>query len=353
MNFEKLKKELLISIRGSRSARTMSLSLNRSPNQVSRWENGAVDMSWIDFVHFARECKTPIDRNLKRQFGLSQSADHYSELIEEITWGYPRKKICELTSSSEQIVRAWLAGRRCPSFTDILRLMDGFNQNLFRFCGELTNLNQIPTFKEDYRISQIEDKIAGQYPMYMLAWIIISSDAYLSHKTHPVGWIGGLLGLSISDEKNILEALVELKMIEFKNKIYQVIGNPVSRPKLSIRSRNDIRKYWLMQSLNHFSKDQSHEDNSIISNRMMLLGPKQVEKLKAMILKFMTAAGTLDTDRSGNEIFIVSFQAWNLLPKLNSVQHKKNHKTFALAGALSQTNGISENNKQNTNTHMS
>lgn len=130
-------KDILIALRGRFSARQFSTKLGRSPNIYSRWESGAVEILWEDFVDILSFRKIPLDEKLRHWYALDSGALEIGPLCRRITQNRKKEEISQFVPISSARIQSFLDGTGRLRLVDFLLLFFTFTSFAIDFLFDL------------------------------------------------------------------------------------------------------------------------------------------------------------------------------------------------------------------------
>ncbi len=311
MDHDVLARQLVRSIRGKTTQRSLSQKLKFSHNQVYRWESGTREIKWVDFVSLAEACHKDVAAALNL-LGYAGPPDATADLCRHLLFGQPSLQVSSRAGVSRFALSRWLNGKGAPGLADILSLIS-LTPLITEFVGKMVDPSMIPEIQALHRRHSLERALTYQYPQSTAVLQCLSLRAYRALKAHKEGWIAQRIGIPIEEEKVILRMLSELELIR-----YDRIWIPDQETRLDTRGDLQgaikIRQYWLQRELAMLEGLQSRPENSSMGQLVFSVSVETAKAIKQEYRGFFERVrGLIDQDRSEPEsVWLLNIQLLDL-----------------------------------------
>jgi len=248
MDIQQVKKEVLRSVRGKKSQTYVNRKLGFSYNQVSRWESGLIEISWIDFVKICVICRCNLEQALTEVFNFREHPSDYKKLIEFLLDEMKRKDLESQVGFSPYRLRKWFRGQVSPDLSDFLKIFDSISHLLTDFVEALGISEGVPSLHAALALKARQLSLHRELPFIGAFMHAMELSDYAKLSRHKAGVLARLVGIQADQEGLALQRLQEARVIEMKK------GKFVSLP-LHLDLRGDFasfkstRQYWLKRSL--------------------------------------------------------------------------------------------------------
>lgn len=241
VNYGRLVCEMVKALRAGFSQRTLSQQLGYTFNQVGKWESGATQLTWDDFVRLSKHLGIPLEVHF-RSFFWAFSGD------------FTAKNIIGFLLSDHSSVQAavpWTAStiRRLKSgeaqlmLADALQVIGVQKPLLFGWLMHLVDPAKLSEVKIEYQhfLQQIE--IVASEPLCVYVQAAIELDVYKRLALHDENLLARHATCSVTALREVLRTLVENRIIYFDGFKYKPLGTAFSFGGLKSTKLRSLTRY--------------------------------------------------------------------------------------------------------------
>jgi len=301
LDYEQLKAELLVAIRGERSQRYINKKFGFSFNQMYRWESSYKKMGWPDFVKFCQVCKADLPQAFfsagfpKQRLRLSNIGKLTAMLIAPLS---PREASQETQLSVHKLKR-WLANESIPSVEDIFCLMDVLHNNLLFVAEGIADLNRLPSTRPLVKEHKLRRKLRRDHPSVFAITRCLDLESYKQLPFHDDEFLATKAGIRRSEIKKILPRLEKAGFIVKRDDHYiNRLGRIFVREDFD--TRKQIKSYWAERAVSQFERVQSEamEDQNLFGFAVFTVSDDGWQKMKEIYQRFFEEmANTIDEEK--------------------------------------------------------
>ena len=238
---EDVARDLLRSLRGSRSQTAFSRRLGYKSNVAYTWESGR---RWPTAAEFFRAAaRVGIDVQ-SRVAGFYRSpptwtATHeittregVAAFLDDLRGEMTIRTVAERIGRSRHAVSRWLSGAAEPRLPDFLRLVESTSVRLLDLLGALVDVTVLPSVAEAWCQLEAQRRLAYDLPWTQAVLRALEIRAYTEHR-HVPGWVAARIGLTLAEEERCLGALAAAGVIRWVEQRWVVEGT------LAVDTRRD------------------------------------------------------------------------------------------------------------------
>lgn len=216
MNYSKLKKELLLHLRGQLAQSQVNKKLGVTFNKIYRWESGTSHVMWPDFVDLCRVLKIPLDQYLQDSFSFKQPGKNTAGLVQHFAGYSTQKDIAEKIEISRYTLSRWLKGVSAPTLEQMFALMDYATPDFLRFLEFLTDGEILPSVSEEMRLYHAQVKHYFAYPWMSVLLSALETKGYAKDPTDE--YLAQKTKIPLSEIKKAIPDLAESGVIKWNGK---------------------------------------------------------------------------------------------------------------------------------------
>lgn len=224
MDTKKVQAELIKAIRGQRTQGQVSQRLGSKFNIVYKWESGRTKISWPDFVRLCKVCKVDLKSALSKSVRFHHPLDRADLLVKALGSPTDISESARVLKVSRFTYSDWLSGKRVPTLEQILKMLTSI-RGLVGFLEHLVPIEQIPSLSVESKFQKRSLQALEEEPFIFVAQLAMELDAYQKMKTHQEGYLAKKLGISLARERELIEKLLQLNRIAWRNHKYEVLDS--------------------------------------------------------------------------------------------------------------------------------
>ncbi|MGE0528346.1 MAG: DUF4423 domain-containing protein [Bdellovibrionales bacterium] len=283
MDYQTIRRELLVALRGRFSQAQVNRKLGYKFNQVYRWEAGMTGIPWPEFLCLARACKIDVASALRRAFHYYEDPNRYDLFIRRLVGNSKAAEVARLNGFTPYRVRRWLNGVMPPDLDDVLSIIDRFSHVLIFFLGLLTDVSRISPLREEYKRRQRETEVLRAYPVSGAVLRALETGEYQALPRHEEGWISKKIGISLAEERAILGGLRSAGLAAKKQGRYRPLSVAFD-PQGDFAAGVNLRLYWLHRARRYLEAMKPPQDRDCPTGQLVF--SCSVEAQQRIITKY-------------------------------------------------------------------
>lgn len=225
VDYQSLAREIVQHIRGSLSQRELSDKLNYTFNQVGKWESGATQIKWDDFIQICQVQKVPLEQAFRECFWSCSpefnTAMTLRALSDTFSAAHP------LEASFHTALKKWDSRKSDPDLAEILRLIGTAPAVLLGWLSLFIDCEKIEVLAAPYRKLSCVLNTLSDHPSAAFAHAALRLNAYQSLSFHDETLLAEHSACTRSQLRSTLEHMLSAGMIRFDGqKFYPVSNGP-------------------------------------------------------------------------------------------------------------------------------
>ena len=118
---------------------------------------------------------------------------------------------------SRSVLSPWLSGRSIPKLSKVLLLIDPSQRLLSEFVDKCVGVESGPSLQQIHKKKTAQKLLQFKFPIVGAVLAALELNGYVSVPKRPEGFLARTLGISIAEEKLLLQKTVDSDLIEFRN----------------------------------------------------------------------------------------------------------------------------------------
>lgn len=221
MDHAKLARELVRSLRGTRSQHALNRRLGFTSNVAHSWESGARCPKASDFFRLAELAHldlAPILREFSPHGALELegnvcSRDNLQRWLASLCHGRSHAALSKALNCNRNTVARWLSGATEPRLAEVLRLVEFATLRLIDFVARFADPATLPSLRRAYRDLSLQRRIAYELPWAQAVLHALELEVYRAQPRHMPGLIASQLGITLAEEEQAFAALAAARQI--------------------------------------------------------------------------------------------------------------------------------------------
>lgn len=218
LDFEKLAQEIIRQLRGPLSQRALSEQMGFSFNQVGKWESGATQIKWGEFLSLAQTLQTPIENYFRYSFVYRQPEFTVDTTLQTLV------SRLNLLSNREDRMKAlgrkWMKGHVNPSFSEVLRVMGSKAPLLFGWLSLFADCNLLASLKDSHEIFLKNVEAVLENPSVVFVNAALHLKRYQELELHDETMLAEHSACSCEELRQALKVLLKFDLIMFDGRKY-------------------------------------------------------------------------------------------------------------------------------------
>jgi transcriptional regulator with XRE-family HTH domain len=216
MDYSKLKKELLLHLRGQLAQSQVNKKLGVSFNKTYRWESGTSHLMWPDFVDLCEVLKIPLDKYLADAFSFREPGKNTAALVQHFTGETTLKDTAQSLKISRYTLSRWLKDTSAPTIEQMFELMDFASPEFLKFLELLTGGVILPSSAEEMRLYHAQVRHYFAYPWMSILLSAIETKGYAKNPTE--SYLAEKTKIPLNEIKKAIPELAESGVIKWSGK---------------------------------------------------------------------------------------------------------------------------------------
>lgn len=304
MNFENLEKELLITLRGKASQKSVNTKLSVSFNKIYRWESGRDQITWKNFVKLSKIYHAPLESALQQAFSFYSKSLNAGDVIRHFTKGRLQSETAKDVRVSRYTLSRWLNSKTDPPLHKILEILFNGSPDFYRFIELVTKKSDLPSVKTAIQEDMIQMEMFFTYPF--LSALLSAIDLATYQKNPSDEFLAKKSRLPLQTVQEVIAELNKKNLISHNGKFWQTT---LKRTGLrgSVEGRKKIARYILNQAMNGLSTNFG-TPQSRYSWKLFSLNANQYETILQKYTEFFNDIGKIidQNQDNANKIYLFS-----------------------------------------------
>lgn len=302
-----LGRQFLKDIRGELSQRELSQMLGYSFNQVGKWETGATQIKWNDFLEIVTVLGYPVNEQLKTYIGNYQGNYDDKEFFEHLTFFYGLNSI--ENPYLYELGLKWQKKLGSPDLAEVFAVFDARASMLIGFLSNYIDCSQFELVAEKYQLFLKQLDILSADPNAGFVNEALQLEDYKNLEVHDEDLLARHSGCSVLALRKTLKTQLEIGTIYFDGKKYYSSGFEYSFSNLNNEKVRTFNKYTFefiarKYPIRHEEKVPGPIYNSSVSSsRVIAMSPKAALNVDKLISQFHNDVGEIvkhDSDEKTN-----------------------------------------------------
>lgn len=265
MNYTTLKKELLVSLRGTKYTQIqLSQSLGYTYNQVGKWEVDTKKIKWEDFYSICELLKIQLEGPMKEVFMSMETSVSSTKstlaILKNFHSHLSKEELAQTLGCHVSGLKRWLSGQVRPDLEVILAMMDLRPHLLSTFISKITKVDDLPSLSSRFAQESSRRQDEAGNPLLTIVQLCLGLETYKNLTTHSDSFIAEKTGLTPD------QASASLKKLLIQNRVQWIDGKYINNFAL-INTHGDpqsvaqMRQFWTKQALKRFNTSSGIPDN--------------------------------------------------------------------------------------------
>lgn len=206
---ERVARQFVRALRGSRSQAAFSRRLGYRGNVVSDWEAGRRFPTALEALRACESCDIDVEGAFRRFHPVVAPArsDGLDAWMEALRGNSAILEVAERAGRSRYAVARWLSGRAHPRLPDWFRMVDALTGRLTDLVAELVDINEVPLLTDVHAARVASRRLAAENPWTEAVLRVLET----GKTTAPE--VAATLGLDVRDAQHCLALLGEAGVV--------------------------------------------------------------------------------------------------------------------------------------------
>lgn len=220
IDYEELTTQLIKTLRGTQSQRTLSRRLGYKSNVVYHWESGRRSPTTLQMFEVL-ELVSP-EKFQRSSVARIREPRQLGKYMDDLAPAFHHSDVGDIVDRSTQTIRRWLSGESQPRFPEFLEFLEITRRASLDWISEFIDPLELEATRESWdRLLQIRT-IGTTMPISMTVINAVELAAYRALPEHEPGWIGRRVGLDASEERYVIESLAEVGLLVWDDTHWRV-----------------------------------------------------------------------------------------------------------------------------------
>lgn len=248
MNYQQLARELIDALRQEHSYLELSNKMRFSYDKVGKWVRGTRDIDWDEFVRFCDIVKAPLTVSLHRSIHFDKERDLSLSLAGFLLRDNKVKDVSDRLNMHPSRLRRIINGATA-TLAEILQIIDEFYPNRLQLFVELLADDYFHrlTCMDDHRsLAQHYLNLFRRDPRFAILIKLAATSKYRELSTHQTGFFAENLGITMTQEEQMLNELVQRGLMVIENQKYSPVDFQLTS--LTSSEQHEMIKVFMMMS---------------------------------------------------------------------------------------------------------
>jgi hypothetical protein len=301
----RLSRELIRAIRGRRSQVAFSRRLGYASNVAYTWESGKRFPAASEALRAAEQCGIDVDAAFRRFYrtppawldGVSMSTSvGVARFLQHERGKTPIVAIAARARANRFSVARWLDGAVEPRLPDFLRLVDAASLRLLDLVAELVDPSALPSAARAWLQLEAQRDLASALPYTQAVLRVLELDAYRAEPHHVPGFVARILGITLQEEEDCLNALARAGEIRLASGRWVTEEVTVDTRRTPESSRS-LKTFWAEVALERLREGRPGR----FSYNVISVSEADLARLEEMHLAFFRSIRTVVADSAPAE----------------------------------------------------
>lgn len=246
-----LSRELVRSLRGSRSQRQLSRRLQYTANVVYLWESGRRWPTGATFLWLAHRTGVDVGAALDRIRPGAWQEGHVepwhpqalAAWMRSVQGGTPATELARRLDKSRDAVGRWLRGDAEPRLPDLLAFVEVASTRLLDFVRGFCDPATLPSVADRWARIEAARRLTREEPWAPAILLALELDAYQALPEHDSGWVAGRLALPRAVVDRCLGLLADAGQLRRVGGRWQRVEVDAVDTRTTARTR-DLKRWW-------------------------------------------------------------------------------------------------------------
>ena len=303
IDYKKLTSELLKVLRGENSQSNINRKMNFGHNQMSRWESGKNQISWLDFMDLLDILNIDLKEAFYKYFHYTKDLRDYAAIIELTLGTLSVGQVSKDLQLARSTIYGWKNKERVPPVYQIFRMLNYSNASLEAFIMVITQGKMLHSIEETHNYKSSLNQLCLEYPMVVAVALCFDLVDYKKLDEHQTGFLAQKLDIDIEEEEFYIELLEDNGFIWKEDGIYKIDtkhftlqGNALEQMKL--------RTFWLEQASDRYRKIATYpsQKKTVPYAVIIFQGDRKLyEEMMERVRKFHNDIMALATSMADNQ----------------------------------------------------
>lgn len=291
MNTDRLARELLRALRGSRSQTAFSRRLGYRSNVAYAWESGRRWPTAAETLRAAARVGIDVRDALGRFYRTPPpwladvdptTSSAVAMLLRDLQGHTPVVAIAARAGLSRFAVARALSGAAEPRLPDFLRLIDATSLRMLDFVAAFVDPRALPSAADDWARLEAHRRAAYELPWIQAVLRALELDAYRALPAHEPGWIGRRLGLPGAVEAACIEALAGAGEIRWDGARWALAAVTTVDTRRDAAAGRRLKAHWARVGLDRLEGG----DDGLFSYNVFTVSEADHERLRELHLAY-------------------------------------------------------------------
>jgi transcriptional regulator with XRE-family HTH domain len=251
VDFPQIAAELIRARRGNRTQKGLSRLLGYKSNVVFAWENGRDEPSAAAFFALAQRTGAgalpAALPGVRGPLPDLTSAPGVAELGRQLAGDRSLRELAELLGTDRHRVGRWLRGQTALPLSTLLQLFEVTTLRLLDVLAMFVDPSEMPSVRAEYERLVQARETALRLPWAHALVHMADLPSYRALPHHEPGWFASRLGITVREEAECLEHLVQSGQLELKGGRYSRSTAQNVDTRMDPQGTRRLAAFWLSE----------------------------------------------------------------------------------------------------------
>lgn len=305
LNYSQLAIEVVKMLRANLSQRQLSARLGFSFNQVGKWESGATQIKWDDFIHICEALNLPIESHFRKTFWTFEGEFDPSHALKVFTENI--KLNLQKKKKYQTKLRKWASKDIHLDLAEIFEIIDLAPSVLIAFLSPFIDCSKIPSLNSRFVQYLTQVELIFQDPLCAFVNAALQLKEYQSLAQHDDATLAYHSTCSVEHLRRVLRLMMTYGIIYFDGKKYFPNSFDFSFSAVPDVKLRGLTKYTTDLASNRYSLDPLVKTNgvgalrnpSVSSVRVNALSKEAAKRVMDLVSEFHSKVGRVVQDDAG------------------------------------------------------
>jgi transcriptional regulator with XRE-family HTH domain len=318
LDFERLGREFLRVLRGSRSQTALSRRLGYRTNVVYAWESGRRWPTTAVVFSALRRLRVDVHGSLKKFFANAPSwldeidpasAEGVARLLSEVRGKVPVVELARRTGRSRYAIARWLSGAAEPRFPDFLRVLEAASLRVLDFVALFVDPASLPAASRAWKLLEAHRRAVYELPWIPAVLRVMELTDYARLPEHVPGYIASRLGIGLDEEDHCLAVLEQSGQIRRKGRRWRPVPMQTVDTRPDPDAERRIKRWWAQVGVDRLSAGAPGQ----FSYNVFAVSERDLERLRELHRAYFRQLRSIVAESSPSErIAVANVQLFTL-----------------------------------------
>ncbi|MFL5814057.1 MAG: helix-turn-helix domain-containing protein [Bdellovibrionia bacterium] len=294
VDYQLLAREIIQQLRRNLSQRELSDKLGYSFNQVGKWESGATQIKWDDFILLCQIQEVPLEKAFRDCFWTPSSEFNVAITLKALEDTFSTGHHAD--DSFQTVFKKWACGKYTPDLAEVLRLIGTVPTALIGWLSLFVDCEKLQALSAPYKRLPVVINTLFERPVAAFVYAALQLEAYQSLSFHGETLLAEHSACTRSELRTTLEHLLANGLIRFDGRKFYPLSIGMDISWLSHPKYKPVTQHATLHAARRFTANPNlrppnlNNNISYASERTACLSTQAVLEISKRVLRFHNEA---------------------------------------------------------------